>query len=368
MAPEERERDLSGAQVPERLHAQTSTRQMLAVGVVASVLGIVLALLIDWLPVAASTQAGPIDTLWDVLLIVSVPVFVLVVTVVLFSVWKFRMRRGEEELDGPNIHGNTRLEVIWTAVPAVLLVALCSYAYVVLRDVESAEADTMRVRVVGEQFAWTFFYESEGGGRGVGSNQLYLPANQPVEFTLQSKDVIHDFWVPAFRMKRDVVPGIDTEYRVTTTRTGEFPIVCAELCGLGHAVMRSTVHVVPRGDFQRWLSRLRSGAGPTAGTGGGGAGNVGGAQASGKQIFASAGCGACHVLADAGTTGTVGPDLDETLQGQDTAFIRESIVEPNAEITDGYSRGIMPPDFEDTIPPAQMDTLVKYLSDVSGGK
>jgi cytochrome c oxidase subunit 2 len=344
---------------------------MVIIGVVASALGIALALVIDWFPTAASKQAKPIDTLWDVLLIVSVPVFVLVATVVLFSVWKFRMRRGEEELDGPNIHGNTRLEIIWTAVPAVVLVALCSYAYVVLRDVETADANAMKVRVVGEQFAWTFYYPG-AKGREVASSQLYLPADQPVQFRMQSKDVIHDFWVPAFRMKRDVVPGISESYRITTTKTGTFPIVCAELCGLGHAVMRSTVHVVPRGDYQRWLSRLRSGAGPTAGAAGGGTGGSTGTAsntaASGKQIFASAGCGNCHTLAEAGSSGTVGPNLDQGLKGKSAAFIHQSIVDPNAQITNGYSRGIMPGNFKQTIPPAQLDTLVKYLSDVSRSK
>jgi cytochrome c oxidase subunit 2 len=361
---------VSGGPGPDRPHAHASARQMLAIGAVASALGIALALIIDWFPTAASEQAAPIDTLWDVLLIVSVPVFVLVTTIVLFSVWKFRMRRGEEELDGPNIHGNTRLEIIWTAIPAVVLVALCSYAYVVLRDVETAQADTMKVRVVGEQFAWTFYYPGNGGRREVASSELYLPANQPVEFRLQSKDVLHDFWVPAFRMKRDVVPGINGSYRITTTKTGEYPIVCAELCGLGHAVMRSTVHVLPRGDYQRWLSRLRSGAGPTASAGPGTLGGSSGqsASANGKQIFTSAGCGNCHTLAEAGSTQTVGPNLDEGLRGKDQAFIRESIVNPDAEITDGYSKGIMPGNFRDTIPPAQLDTLVKYLSDASGSK
>ena len=111
---------MSGGPGPDRPHAHADARQMLAIGAVASVLGIALALIIDWFPTAASEQAAPIDTLWDVLLIVSVPVFVLVTTVVIFSVWKFRMRRGEEELDGPNIHGNTRLEIIWTAIPAAV--------------------------------------------------------------------------------------------------------------------------------------------------------------------------------------------------------------------------------------------------------
>ena len=103
---------------------------LIAIGVVASLLGIGLGLLIDWFPVAASDEAGPIDTVWDVLVIVSVPVFVLVTTIVLYSVWRFHMIPGEEDLDGPPIHGNTRLEIIWTAIPAIMLVALCSYAYV----------------------------------------------------------------------------------------------------------------------------------------------------------------------------------------------------------------------------------------------
>ena len=228
--------------------SRAQVRTMLLIGAVASALGIALALLIDWFPVPASEQAGPIDTLWDVLLIASVPVFVLVETIVLYCAIKFRMKPGEELKDGPPIHGNTRLEIIWTAIPAILLVGLCTYAYVVLTDIEKAEANSMKVRVVGEQFTWTFYYPGEGG-KEISSPQLWLPANTPVNFTVQSKDVIHDFWVPAFRMKIDAVPGIDTHMRVTTTnRTGEFPVVCAELCGLGHSTMRQSAHVVtPRG-------------------------------------------------------------------------------------------------------------------------
>jgi cytochrome c oxidase subunit 2 len=225
--------------------------QLVAIGAVASALGIALGLLIDWFPTRASEQGNPIDTLWDVLLITSVPIFVLVVTVVLYCVWRFRMRPGEELEDGPPIHGNTRLEIIWTALPAILLVALCSYAYVVLTDIEDADASALNVRVVGEQFTWTFYYRA--GGREVASPQLYVPRGQQVRFTVQSKDVIHDFWVPAFRMKIDAVPGVDTELRVTPTRVGQYPVVCAELCGLGHAAMRQTAHVVERPEFDRWL-------------------------------------------------------------------------------------------------------------------
>ena len=124
------------------------------------------------------TEAKQIDTLWDVLIIASVPVFVGVAIVVMFSALKFRMRQGEEDLDGPPIHGNTRLEVIWTAIPAILLVGLCTYAFIVLEDVEKAQANTMEVRVVGEQFAWTFFYANADGGKQVRLDGA-APAGEP---------------------------------------------------------------------------------------------------------------------------------------------------------------------------------------------
>src|SRR4051794_10231013 len=224
--------------------SKAQVRQMLLIGVIASALGIALGLIIDWFPVSASGEAKKIDTLWDVLLIASVPVFVLVQTIVLYSVWKFRMRPGEELMDGPPIHGNTRLEIVWTAIPAILLVGLCSYAYIVLHDIEKAAAgEQMDVRVVGEQFTWTFFYP-DANGKEVSSHELYLPVDTQVKFTVQSKDVIHDFWVPAFREKIDAVPGINTSYGVNTTRIGNYPVVCAELCGLGHSAMRQTAHVM----------------------------------------------------------------------------------------------------------------------------
>jgi cytochrome c oxidase subunit II len=342
--------------------SRAQVRTMLLIGAVASVLGIALALLIDWFPVPASTQAGPIDTLWDVLLIASVPVFVLVETIVLYCAIKFRMRPGEELKDGPPIHGNTKLEIVWTAIPAILLVGLCTYAYVVLVDIERAEANTMDVRVVGEQFTWTFYYRGEDGEE-IASPQLYLPADTPVNFTVQSKDVIHDFWVPAFRMKIDAVPGIDTHLRVTTTdRRGEFPVVCAELCGLGHSTMRQSAHVMTEDDFRAKLEELARG--PEEGGGGGGE-----EETDGQALFTEAAqptaCGSCHTLADAGTTGTTGPDLDDVLAGQSEEQIRESIVEPDAQITEGFQPGLMPR-YGDSLSEEQVDALVQYLTEVTG--
>jgi cytochrome c oxidase subunit II len=229
--------------------------QMLIIGVIASAIGIAVALSINWFPHVASTQAEKIDTLWDVLLVASVPIFVLVEVVVLFSVWKFRMRPGQELEDGPPIHGNTMLEVVWTAIPALILVGLCTYAYVVLQDIEEKPKNEIVVNVTGEQFAWTFEYPQSGGGPKIQSNQLYLPEGQGVEFHVRSKDVIHDFWVPEFRQKIDAVPGITTKYRVTPNRLGAYPVVCAELCGLGHSTMRQTVHVLPRAEYESWIAR-----------------------------------------------------------------------------------------------------------------
>src|SRR3954467_12609109 len=143
--------------------SRANLRQMLLIGVVASIIGIAPAPATDWLPTQASPQGEKIDTLYDVLLIFSVPIFVLVEVVVLYSVWRFRMRPGEELKDGPPIHGNTRLEIIWTAIPAIILVGLCSYAWITLTDIEDADASALNVRVVGEQFTWTFYYRGPDG-------------------------------------------------------------------------------------------------------------------------------------------------------------------------------------------------------------
>jgi cytochrome c oxidase subunit II len=227
---------------------------------IATAIGIVLSYAIHWFPAQASTQARNTDTLYHVLVIASVPIFVLVVTVVLFSVWKFRMKPGQELEDGPPIHGNTRLEVFWTAIPAMILLGLVSYSFVVLHDNEKKPAGPeMVVEVTGQQFAWSYSYPSSvTGGAPLNTTQLYVPENESVYFAIHSKDVIHAFWIPAFRLQIDAVPGITTRYRATPDRLGSYPVVCNLLCGVGHSLMRSTVHVVTPNQFQTWLARQTS--------------------------------------------------------------------------------------------------------------
>ena len=227
---------------------------------IATAIGIVLSYTIHWFPAQASTQARNTDTLYHVLMIASVPIFVLVLTVILYSVWQFRMKPGQELEDGPPIHGNTRLEVFWTAIPALILLGLVSYSFVVLHDNEKKPAGPeIVVEVTGQQFAWSYAYPSSvTGGAPLNTTQLYVPQNESVDFKLHSKDVVHAFWIPAFRLQEDVVPGITTSYRATPIRLGSYPVVCNLLCGVGHSLMRSTIHVVTPAQFQTWLKSQTS--------------------------------------------------------------------------------------------------------------
>ena len=221
------------------------------------------------------------------------------------------------------------------------------------------------MRVVGEQFAWTFFYERDG--KEVASRQLHVPIDRQVKFTLQSKDVLHDFWVPAFRMKKDAVPGIDVTYTVTPNRLGAYPIVCAELCGLGHAVdaLDAPSSRTSR-TSTRWLAQARQARRRRAAGGGGG----GGGETDGKAIFTSAdgNCGACHTLADAGANGTIGPGPRQGARRQGRGLHQGVDRRSRARRSPTATRaGSCRRNFGQTLPPAQLDALVKYLSEVTKG-
>ena len=217
---------------------------------------------VPWEPESAATQAGPMDTLYDVLALISAFVFALVVSILLVAVVHFRKRSPDDLRDGDPLHGNTRLEVIWTSIPAVLMIGAAVYSGLVLADIEETKANQQTVEVTGEQFAWTFAYP---GGEQFRAGELHLVEDTPYLFKLTSKDVIHSFWVPQFRMKKDAVPGMTTDVRVTPTRKGRYTLVCTELCGLGHSTMRASVVVEDQAAFDRWAERQRSGEGPQPG-------------------------------------------------------------------------------------------------------
>jgi cytochrome c oxidase subunit II len=225
---------------------------MIAYSVIASIVGVAIVLYMDWFPAKASSAAQPIDRLYDVLLIFSVPIFVLVMSVAIYSVIVFRARPGDTG-DGAPIHGNTRLEVFWVTIPFLIVSGLAIYGWIVLDDIEAKQPNELVVKVVGQQFTWYFEYPEEK----VKSSELVLPRDRPVHFRISTNDVIHSFWVPEFRLKSDAVPGITTNVRTTPTRIGRWSVVCTELCGLGHSTMRQTVRVIPARDWSSWLEQQR---------------------------------------------------------------------------------------------------------------
>ncbi len=379
--------------------------QVVVIAVIGTAIVIPLALIVPWFPTDASRQAHNVHTLYNVLLIATVPIFVIVETVVVFSVWKFRMRPGEELKDGPPIHGNTRLEVVWTALPALLIIGMCAYAYTVLRSNEDSQKGEMTVNVTVRQFAFEYSYPNQGG-KTVVSSALYLPKDRPVVFKLRSLDVIHSFFVPEFSEKLDAVPGITTTLRVTPTRLGTYPVECTELCGAGHSLMRSTVYVVSPTRFQSWLAAQPANAPPPIGTpppkavqpgvpgspSGGSAAPApaaaaptttplptAAAPAAGKAVFTgTAGCSGCHTLAAAGATGTIGPNLDVRLRTDCASpasrkvrgatfdqCIHTAIVSPYRFIPTGYTAGIMPPNFSQRLASTQIQSLVTFLASVA---
>jgi len=224
---------------------------MLVLTVVISVI----MLIPDWNGEQASTAAPDIDHLLDVSIVFSSFVFSVVIVMLGWCVYKYRAKPGDES-DGEPIHGNTRLEIAWTAIPTVIVVGLAIYSYVVLDDIEAKSPDAMKLEVVGQQYEWDFEYPDQG----IVSKELHVPVDQQLDVSVRALDVIHSFWVPEWRIKRDAVPGapgagIDDDFVVTPDKLGTFSLICTELCGWGHATMRAPVVVESEADFQKWVSQ-----------------------------------------------------------------------------------------------------------------
>ena len=223
--------------------------QLVAIGVVIGVAVTLVAVLFQWLPTSASEEFDRIQDIYWFATIMSIVIFALVSAVVVYSVWKWRVPP-DDDAEGPPIHGHTGLEIVWTAIPAILVVALGIVSAIVLSETGQAKDNQLQVTATGQQFAWKFEYPELGEFT---TGELVLPVNRQAKFTMEAVDVIHSFWVPQFGQKMDAVPGIQTTILVTPTRTGEFAVVCAELCGLGHATMRAKARVVTEEEFDAWI-------------------------------------------------------------------------------------------------------------------
>jgi cytochrome c oxidase subunit II len=337
--------------------------QLTLLALVAAAITTAVAVLIPWMPEQASREAQRINFTFWFMTIIAIFVFSIVCAVLAYSLIHFRVKPGDLS-DGPPIHGHTGLEIAWTIVPFVLVTAIAVVSAVVLSENSDAGPNPVKVTVIGQQFEWSFKYPN-----GQTYPILRLPEGQKVQLTIESLDVLHSFWVPQMMQKQDAVPGLPTHLTITPIRYGTFPVICVELCGLGHSTMRSEAVVISPAAYTKWLKTKRAPT-PTA-TATPAAPTTPGAPASstaGLAVFKANGCAACHTLTAAGATGTIGPDLDKLATeakaaGQPLeAFIKTSIIDPEAYIAPGYPKGVMPATFKSSITGPSLDQLVQYLA------
>ncbi len=209
---------------------------------------------INWNGQEASTAAPKIDDLLNVMIVISSLVFSLVCVMLFYALWKFKAKPGDES-DGEPIHGNTRLEVAWTLIPTIIVLFGAGYSWAVLNDIEEKAENPLTVDVFSQQFAWSFGYP--GKDMKFSEGELHVPVDRQVQFKMHSLDVIHSFWVPEWRIKKDNVPGITTTAIVTPDKVGAYQLICTELCGFGHSTMRAEVVVEPPGKFREWVEGLK---------------------------------------------------------------------------------------------------------------
>jgi len=306
------------------------------------------------LPVAASTQAIPIDNLFHIHFILIGLLFSLIVGFMLYSILVFRRRKGDTT-DGPHIEGNTALEVIWTAIPLIMVIALALLGSKALADTLEPAAKPLRVKVTARQWDWFFEYPDYQ----VGSAELYLPVDKQVLLQLTSEDVIHSFWVPEFRVKQDLLPGgqeMMRELRITPDRLGDYKVRCAELCGQLHYKMEKWVHVVSQADFDTWI---KSQTGATSDD----------PVVRGQYFAQQNACLGCHST-DGSTL--VGPSWkglsmsnvplqDGTTVVADDTYLHNSIVDPNSQIVQGFDAGKMPTTYREALTDEQIADIIEFI-------
>lgn len=304
------------------------------------------------MPVEASAQSVNIDWLWNLEIMMISFLFALIIVPLFYSLVVFHRRKGETG-DGEHIEGNTRLEVTWTVIPLFIVLGFAYLGAYSLGEVRRVDPQAMEIKVTAQQFAWSFEYPDYGG---VITKDLYLPVGKQVILRMTSRDVIHSFFVPEFRMKQDVVPGRTTEYRVTPILIGAYKVRCAELCGASHSYMLANVQVVSQADFDSWIADRQAEAAAAAAT----------PEARGQALATQNGCLGCHTVdgsALVGPTwfGIYGSQVklsDGSTVTVDDAYIKESILEPQAKIVSGFETQLMPT-FQLT--DAQISDIIAYI-------
>jgi len=311
----------------------------------------------DLTPQLASEEGQYVDLMFRAQTYVIAFFFSLVVVLMLYSVIVFR-RKPEDTSEGPNIEGNTPLEIAWTVVPLIIVMGFGVWGAQHLSEITTVHADDLVVKVTGFQYGWSFEYPDYN----VTSSELYLPVGRQVSFSLTSRDVIHSFWVPEFRIKQDAVPGQWTTLLVTPSAVGDFRVRCAELCGYAHSAMYAPVVVIEPDEFEAWLAGQEITSKPT--------GEMTLAD-KGKALVQEQGCQGCHSIdgsVQVGPTwlGLYGREVeleDGSTVAADETYLRNSILDPNSQIVAGFP-GIMPP-YAGVFSDEDVAAIIEYIKSLN---
>ncbi|MBN1665558.1 MAG: cytochrome c oxidase subunit II [Anaerolineales bacterium] len=306
------------------------------------------------LPQVASLQGEFIDQLFQFHIWAIAFLFSLIVGFMLYSIFVFRRKAGDES-DAPHVEGNNALEVTWTILPLIAVVGVAVYGADILAKVTAMDPQALEIKVIGQQWAWRFEYPDYG----IVSEELVLPVDKQVLLVMESADVLHSFWVPEFRVKQDLMPGSETELRITPTEVGSYRVRCAEVCGLQHAYMLANVSVLTQSNFDAWLTeKAIVSEDPVE---------------RGQDYYIQYGCQACHSLDG---SQIVGPSFvgaygrtvlleDGTTTLADETYLYQSIINPNFQIVSGYPANAMPQNFGETMTDEQIADLIEFIKSLS---
>ncbi|MBC8171751.1 MAG: cytochrome c oxidase subunit II [Anaerolineae bacterium] len=329
-----------------------------------------------WFPVQASTQAEQGVGLFRVLLTLGGVVFLLVQGLLLYSIVRFRARPGDTS-DGPNIHGNVTLEIIWTAIPAIVVFGLVIYSWQVWTTTRAEQSNETVIEVTAQRFAWTFDYtdplnrlvDQPETSQQFSSSVLHTYVNQPILLKIRAVDVNHAFWVPTMQIKQDALVGRETEVRFTPIRAGRYRVVCAELCGGGHGGMFTyvVVHQTEEDLYSQFVDiQVNNILNPPTDP-----------VAIGQNLLANAvyPCSGCHRLDALSWTGATGPNLNgignraaerAVASGDPSAeyYLARSIRHPNGYTVPGFAANVMPQFGDSEAIPVEIDgASYLYMTD-----
>ena len=304
---------------------------------------------IPLMPPEASVQAGPIDSLYWFLVDVSAVMTVAIFVCIIIFAWKYRRRPG---VRATQIEGSTKLELTWSIVPFLVMLIMFAWGAQLYFAAQQPPKDAIEVFVTGKQWMWKIQYAD--GNREI--DELHVPVGQPIKLTMASEDVIHSFSIPAFRVRHDVVPGHYDSIWFTATKPGRYHLFCTEYCGNQHAGMIGWVDVLDQRSYANWAS------------GGGAAGTL---AEQGQKLFSQFGCANCHLLDEQGRCPILRGIFNKPVQLNDgrviladEAYLRESILDPNAKIVNGFLPNVMP-NFKGQVSEENVIQLIAYIKSLT---